>query len=140
MNNTTDIRLKDDSIPEVGMIIARTDHAHAQHTFLKIVKVNKKSLIVQSLASSTVFLDEKFNGRQRLFGVNYDSRQLQSFHVTPIEDMPFGTPHKLTINHSTTVKCDKVYYTPWNGEPVAAHQFSLDTWNGALCKIWKSLF
>ena len=133
MSTTTDIRLKDDSIPEVGMIIARRDHAHAEHTFSKIVKVNKKSIVVQSLASRTVFLDETFNGRRRLFGVNYESRQLQSFYVMPIEDMPFGSPIKYTTN-------DNVFYTLWNGEPVAAHQFSNDTWNGALCEVWTSFF
>ena len=116
MNTCTDLRLADGTRPTVGAVIFRTNE-DARHTFIKIVKVNRKSLICQMVVAHTAR-----NHDGSLFGITPNA-QYGWLYVTAGD--AYGDTFKITT----------VDRYEWAGQPVPAHRIDLNSYTGN--NIWK---
>ena len=111
MSDSTKFLLSDGTTPAVGDILCRANN-DARHTFLKVVKVNRKSLICQMVVAHTVR-----NADGSLYGVA-PGAQYGWLHVTAGE--AYGNTFKLTT----------VDFTGWGGTPIPAHRIDLNGYTG----------
>lgn len=118
MNTITDFIMSDGTRPVVGEII-RATQCSAQHTFLKVVKVNRKSILAQHMTAITVR-----NADGTPFGF--------------VNGAPSGKIHVIAGDaYGDTFKVDSFHkgLVSWDGQPASAQQIDLHV---ALRKdIWK---
>lgn len=118
MNTTPDFLLADATTPRVGQIICRWNR-HAHLTFLQVVKVNRRSIIVQTMTALTV---RNIDGT--LYGIAAGT-QFGNLHV--IAGHAYGDTFK--IDHHSGLLA-------WDGQPVGAQRLDLRT-GETINNIWK---
>lgn len=115
---TTEVRLADGSTPVVGSIVA-VPKQHATHVFYRIVKVNRKSIVVRSMTALSA-LDEDGSF------VGIDTRcPYGTLHVIAGDD--FGDEFKSVLSHAVL----------WDGQPVEAQRIEVASFsNNTVWKKW----